>query len=114
MRAVLAFALAAAIVGCGDDDGGGGGGGGGAPAARPPPAKADSKNKLVPRQHVEDLVQCTPPEKSSGPVCEPLDAGSGAPPAAHKKMLADCAPGLYCMAVGKAFTCEKCPEREAI
>jgi Tfp pilus assembly protein PilP len=113
MRAALAFAVAAALVGCGDDDGGGGGAGGGGARPPPPAAKPDSKNKLTGRQHIEDMVACTPPEKSTGPACEPLEAvGSGAP-AAHK-VLADCAPGLYCMAVGHAFSCEKCPERDAI
>jgi len=116
MRAALAFALAAALVGCGDDDGGGGGGGGGAPPPRPAAAKQDKGGKLQPRMHVEDLVMCAPPEKPTGPACEPLELGSGAPPPAsgRQKMLADCAPGLYCMMVGHAYSCEKCPERDAI
>lgn len=115
MRAALALAFAAALVGCGDDDGGGGGGGGGAPPAARPAPKPDSKNKLQPRMHVEDLVACATPEKASGPACEPLETGSGAPPASgRKKMLADCAPGLYCMMVGQKYSCEKCSERDAI
>jgi Tfp pilus assembly protein PilP len=39
--------------------------------------------------------------------------GSAAP-AASKKALADCEPGRYCIPSGAGFTCEKCPERDAI
>jgi Tfp pilus assembly protein PilP len=59
---------------------------------------------------------CPVPDKPTGPLCEPLvapQAGSGAPPA-PAKMLADCDPGLYCLQVGTAFSCEPCHERDII
>src|SRR5262249_53382454 len=42
-------------------------------------------------------------------------AGSAAPaPAPGGKMLADCEPGLYCLQVGTAYSCEPCRERDSI
>ncbi len=119
MRANLAFMIVAAFAACGGDDDAGGGAAGGAArpaAAAAAAAKADSKNKLVPRVHVEDIVACPVPDKPTGPACEPLEhvgSGSGASKA-PKKTLADCEPGRYCVAVGAAYSCEKCPERDAI
>jgi hypothetical protein len=115
MRAKLAFVLLAAMAACGGDDDDGGAprpaGGGAAPAAAP---KVDSKNKLVPRVHVEDVVGCPVPEKPTGPACELLDtSGSGAPPASSKTV-AECEPGRYCLLVGAGHNCEPCAERDRI
>jgi Tfp pilus assembly protein PilP len=110
----LAFALLAITSACGDDDEGGGTKPNQTPAAAAIAAKQDSKNKLVPRVHVEDLVRCSVPEKPTGPQCEPLElAGSGAPNPA-KKTLAECEAAKYCLQVGTGFSCEPCAERDAI
>jgi len=101
-----------ALAGCGGDDDAGGGGGQRPNQVAAAKAKADAKNKLNPRKHVEDNVTCPVPDKPTGPQCEPLDAGSGA--VKGGKMLADCDPGLYCLPVGASYSCEPCPERESI
>jgi Tfp pilus assembly protein PilP len=109
----LAFMLVASLAACGDDEGGGGTRPNQPTAAAAAAAKLDSKNKLVPRVHVEDLVRCSVPDKPSGPACEPLELmGSGA--SAAKKMLAECEAGKYCLQVGAGFSCEPCAERDAI
>ena len=103
------------FAGCGDD---GGGGGGGAKVANKPAAKRAANNKgkkttkLTPRVHVEDRVACPVPDRPTGPACEPLDAPEAK--AKSSKMFADCDPGLYCLQVGNAYSCEPCPERDTI
>ena len=115
MRAKLAFMLVAMVAACGgDDDAGGGAGGAPRPAAAAAQKAADTKGKLVPRVHVEDIVACPVPEKPTGPACEPLEHMGSASATAHKKTLADCEPGRYCVAVGAGYNCEKCPERDTI
>jgi len=114
MRANLAFVLAALVACGGDDDAGGGAAGAARPAAAAAAAKADSKSKLVPRVHVEDIVPCPIPDKPTGPVCEPLEHVGSAAPKASKHAFADCEPGRYCIAVGAAYSCEKCVERDTI
>jgi Tfp pilus assembly protein PilP len=112
----LAFALLAALAACGGDDDDGGGSRPNQPgaAAQAAAQKQDSKNKLVPRVHVEDLVRCSVPDKPTGPACEPLELmGSGAVSSA-KKTLAECEAGKYCLQVGAGFSCEPCAERDAI
>ena len=103
--ALLACALLAA---CGGDD------------DAPPPARPPGQNgaaqpggkgsadpnapKLTPRMHVEDVVACPTPEKSTGAECKPEAA--------------TCDPGLYCLLTGEngagGYHCEPCPERESI
>jgi hypothetical protein len=73
-------------------------------------AKVDNKNKLKQRTHVEDKISCQVPAKATGPACEPLNLGSGAP----GKMLPDCEPGLYCLPAATGYSCEPCPERDTI
>jgi hypothetical protein len=102
--ALLACALLAA---CGGDD-----------DQPPPPPRPPGQNggpaqkkkvdpnapKLTPRLHVEDMVACPTPEKSTGPECKPEAA--------------TCDPGLYCLLTGEkgagGYHCEPCPERETI
>ncbi len=108
----LAFMLVAALAACGDDEDGAGGTRPNQAAAAAAQQKLDSKNKLVPRVHVEDLVRCSVPDKPSGPACEPLElVGSGA---SSRKTLAECEAGKYCLQVGAGFSCEPCAERDAI
>ena len=99
------LALVLAIAACGGDDApatpqtrpAGGTPVAGAPAGA---KKKDDKNKLQPRKHVEDNVDCPPPEKSTGPECKPE-----AP---------TCDQGTYCIATAQGSRCEACPERDAI
>src|SRR4051812_39576108 len=119
MRILLAIIFV--IAACGDDDGGGGTRPNN-PAAKAAAATKVDKGKLKPRVHIEERVSCPIPEKPTGPACEPVAAqqgsaagaaaGSGAPPPPGKT-LADCEPGLYCLPVGAAFSCEPCRERDS-
>jgi hypothetical protein len=72
----------------------------GAPGA-PAAAAKESKDKLQPRFHVEEKVDCPTPDKPTGPVC-----------------IAEtptCDPGLYCLPqLDKTFHCEPCAERDSI
>ena len=106
--AVLALLVAAA---CGDDDDAAAPGAV-RPNAAPAAAKAAAdKNKLQPREHVEDKVVCTVPDAPTGhPACTPVDQ----PNVPNGKLLPDCDAGSYCMQVGQTHTCEPCPERESI
>jgi Tfp pilus assembly protein PilP len=106
------------LVACGDDDEGAGGQRANAPtpaaAAAAAAAKPGSKDKLQPREHIEDKISCPVPEAPTGhPACTPPDqvTAPGAPPS---KMLPDCDPGSYCMQVAQTWSCEPCPERESI
>lgn len=125
-RATLSLALAAALISCGGDDEGGGGQPppGGAAAGGANQNKPDPKTQLIPKKHVEDSVSCPIPDKPTGPQCEPVLLGSAAGSAAapksagagggSAKLVVDCDPGRYCLPVGATFSCEPCPERDAI
>src|SRR5438105_4337400 len=72
----------------------------GAPAAGQPGGK-DDKNKRQARKHIEDDIDCTPPEKPDGIECKP-DASV-------------CEQGRYCLEVTQGqFFCEPCRERDTI
>lgn len=111
MQSRLLLSIALVVASCGGDDEGGGeqrpNQAGAAPAAAA--AKADTRDKLKPRTHVEDKVICPVPDKPTGPACEPLQGASKG-----GKTLADCDPGLYCLQVNNAFSCEPCRERDSI
>ena len=112
MKSVL-FAVAL-LAACGDDDDGAGA----TKPAGPPPAAAAAaakaaadKNKLQPREHVEEKVVCSVPDAPTGhPACTPIDQ----PNTPGAKLLPDCDAGSYCMQVATTFSCEPCPERESI
>ena len=102
MRALAALLVIAA---CGGDDSSstpatkpaGGAPAGGAAAKQ---QKKTDKNSLQPRKHVEDNVECPPPDKATGAECKP-DAPT-------------CDSGTYCIPTVQGFHCEPCPERDAI
>ena len=72
-----------------------------APGAKKPAAKGGKKAaQLNARMHVEEKVNCPPPEKATGPSCN--------------KDAPNCDPGKTCLAVGTGFFCEACPERDSI
>ncbi len=107
--AILALVLIAA---CGDDEPGAGQARPNAPAGAAAAKKkaAGSKNKLQPRMHVEDKIDCPVPDAPTGhPACSPMDA-----PDSSTSMLPDCDPGTYCLQVANAWSCEPCPERDSI
>lgn len=109
-------ALALVLVGCGDDEEGAGAqrANAPAPAAAAAAAKPGSKDKLQPREHIEDKISCPAPEAPTGhPACTP-PGQAPAPGAAPGKMLPDCDPGTYCTQVATTWSCEPCPERESI
>ncbi|HEY0250538.1 MAG TPA: hypothetical protein VGC41_03385, partial [Kofleriaceae bacterium] len=108
-KALVALALLAA---CGDDaEEAAPTKPGAAPAAGGAVAKRDDRNKLQPRQHVEEKVSCSVPDAPTGhPACTPIDQAV----TPGTKLLPDCDPGSYCMAVGATWSCEPCPERESI
>lgn len=105
-KAALLACLVLAACG-GDDDGGNvtvaNTSGPGQSQPKPPPANTNG-SKLTPRRHVEDLVACPTPEKSTGPECKPGEA--------------TCDAGLYCLLTGDkgagGYHCEPCQERESI
>jgi len=95
----LVVVMLGALGACGDDaPPPGAPGAPGAPAAAAAAANSTEK-KLEQRIHVEDLVQCTLPEKIEGPVCDPK-----AP---------TCDTG-YCLQTPAGFHCEPCQERDTI
>jgi Tfp pilus assembly protein PilP len=114
----LAFVFASLVVApaCGDDAGD-------TPPPRPnaasPAAAAAAAakakgptGKLVPREHIEDKINCPVPDAPTGhPACTPSDGAAGA---GSGKMLPECDPGSYCTQVATAWSCEPCAERESI
>jgi len=111
------FALSLVVfAACGDDDQGAGGQRANAPApAAAAAAKPGNKDKLQPREHIEEKISCPVPEAPTGhPACTPTD--QVAPPAggAPGKILPDCDPGSYCVQIAQTWSCEPCPERESI
>ena len=73
----------------------------GAPAGKPAAKGKGGKVALLQaRQHVEDKVNCPPPDKPTGPACN-KDAPA-------------CDPGKTCIQVGGGTFCEVCPERDSI
>ena len=111
---LLLASVVIAAPACGDDEGD-------TPPPRPgaaaPAAAAAAKakgptGKLVPREHIEDMVKCPVPSAPTGhAACTPPD---GAPGAGSGKLLPECDPGSYCTQVANTWTCEPCAERESI
>jgi hypothetical protein len=103
LHLLLAIALVAA---CGGDDPPAppaASNGGPPPPGPGRPAGNNAKPKgaqLQPRLQVEDRVKCPSPAKATGPSCTPGTLS--------------CDAGLYCLPIGKAFSCEPCPERDSI
>lgn len=108
MKTALLVILLSSLVGaCGDDPPPPpppkAPGAAGAPAKPGQPANAKDKKAPPPlqaRARVEDKVTCPPPEKATGPACN--------------KDAPVCDPGKFCIPVGGAWSCEACPERDAI
>jgi Tfp pilus assembly protein PilP len=111
----LLASLVLAAPACGDDEGD-------TPPPRPgaaAPAAAAAKAKaatgqLVPREHIEDKINCPVPDAPTGhPACTPA-AAAGTTGAGSGKLLPECDPGSYCTQVANTWTCEPCAERESI